>query len=177
MLKRFTDFTNEKTSIAKPSDSKVIAIPKKEVKSQSIEPKIPKKETPRCQEPKEPKMEKFEFVGKIAKFPGNIKPSVSLVLLENNKVSKEKLHYIISEQTPDTLVVIKYNENAEIKLTEFITILMQYYMKNEQLRQPFSKIVVEGTEHYSIIKNIPNILFGERKLIQVINDDLVKLLK
>lgn len=179
MLKNFTDFSNERNiTTKKPSDSKVISVPKeKEVEPKVTEPKNPKKD--KVQEPKvdEPKLEKFELIGKVAKFPGKIKPSVSMILLENNKVSKDKLHYIISEQTPNTLVVIKYNENANIKLTEFITTLMQYYKKNEQLKIPFSKIVVEGTEQYSIIKNIPDIKFGDRSLVQVLNDDLVKLLK
>jgi len=177
MLKKFTDFTNEKNiNTKKNSDSKIISVPKEK---EPVEPKITEPKKDKVQEPKneEPKLEKFEFIGKIAKFPSKIKPSVSIVLLENNKVSKDKLHYIISEQTPNTLVVIKYNEKANIKLTEFITTLMEYYKRNEQLKQPFSKIVVEGTEQYSIIKNIPDIKFGDRKLMQVLNDDLVKLLK
>lgn len=179
MLKRYSNFATERNCITKKSDdNKVVPSPKREpAEPIAKEPSEPKKDKGETKVVKEPVMEKFEFIGKIAKFPGKIKPSISIVLLENNKISKEKLHYIISEQTQDTLVVIKYNEKAEIKLTEFITTLMDYYKRNEQLIQPFNKIIVEGTDHYSIIKNIPNIKVGERKLIQLLNDDLVKLLK
>ena len=99
-------------------------------------------------------MENFEFVGKVVKFPSRIKPSVSIVMLENNNVSKEKLHYIISKQTNDSLVLLKYNENAQIKLTEFVTTLITYYKRNQQLKSAFDKIVVEGNDSFSIIKNI-----------------------
>jgi len=183
MIKKYLDFTSERnctTNTKKSSDSKVVPSPeKKEIETTPTAKETPNPKEDEKREPivKEPKMEKFEFIGKVAKFPGNVKPSVSIILLENNKVSKEKLHYIISEQTKDTLVIVKYNENTEIKLTEFIKTLMEYYKKNEQLKQPFGKIIVEGTEQYSIIKNIPDVKFGDRRLIQVLNDDLVKLLK
>ena len=177
MLKKFTQFTNEKSGIDKDT------IVKPSAKSTEKEEKIPKvsepKVTPKMEKPKkvEKVKENFEFFGKVVSFPSQVKPSVSIVLLENNNISKDKLHYIISRQTEDTLVVLKYNEKAEMKLTEFVNTLMNYYKKNEELKVPFSKIVVEGTDQFSIIKNIPNINFGDRKLIQVLNDDLIKLLK
>ena len=55
--------------------------------------------------------------------------------------------------------------------------MITYYKRNQQLKSAFEKIVVEGNDSFSIIKNIPNINVGERTLIQVLNDDLVKLLK
>ena len=119
MLKKFTQFNEEitktgdrKTSITR-KDARKSA--QKVVKKKSDKP--PKINIPEMKEPKiktihkteEPKMENFDFIGKIVKFPPNIKPSVSIVMLENNNISKEKLHYIISKQTKDSLVVLKYN--------------------------------------------------------------------
>jgi len=182
MLKKFTDFTNEnqisKTDIQSTECKSACKSACKSVK------KIAKSQEPVIKKPKmekvdktEQKMEKFDFIGKIVKFSSNIKPSVSIVMLENNNVSKDKLHYIISTQTKDSLVVLKYNENADIKLTEFVNTLIDYYKKNEQLVKQFDQILIEGNDKFSIIKNIPNITLGDKKLIDILNENLVKLLK
>ncbi len=178
MLKKFTDFTNEKKETVKPVEREIVAKnPVKKPTEKDVKiPEVKEEKMPKVSEKIEHKVD-FEFIGKIVKFPSQIKPSISIVMLENNNISKDKLHYIISKQTSDSLVILKYNENTEMKLTDFVNNLMAYYKKNEQLKEPFNKIVVEGTNQYSIIKNIPNISFGERKLIDVLNDDLVKLLK
>jgi len=171
MLKKFTDFTNEKNGCETPK--------KEVIKATNVVKEPVHKKTPKVKDPviEEPKMENFEFIGKIVKFPSKIKPSVSIVMLENNNISKDKLHYIISKQTLDSLVILKYNEKAEMKLTEFVNTLIGYYKRNPQLKTSFDKILVEGNESYSIIKNIPNIQLGDRKMIDVLNDDLIKLLK
>jgi len=175
MLKKFTDFTNEK----KEETPKVSTKKSVQKIAKVNTPKVKDDKQEVIKEPKstEPKMENFDFMGKIVKFPSNIKPSVSIVMLENNNVSKEKLHYIISAQTPKDLVVLKYNEKVELKLTEFITTMIEYYKQNENLKNVFDCIVLEGNESFSIIKNIPDVMIGERKLIQVLNDDIMKLLK
>ena len=176
MLKKFTDFANEKNNIEKDVGETVqksvakVQKPNKEEPKEDENTKIPKIE-------EEPKMEKFDFVGKVVKSPKGIKPSVSIIMLEQNNVSKEKLHFILSKQTEDSLVVLKYNEKTDMKLTEFVNTLISYYKKNEKLTKPFNDIVVEGNEHFSIIKNIPKITIGDNKLIDVLNDSLVKLLK
>jgi len=178
MLKKFSDFTNEKIgcNVQKTDKTPVQTTVQKSQKTPNLkEPKEPKLKDKKISEPKV--MENFEFVGKVVKFPSRIRPSISIVMLENNNVSKDKLHYIISKQTNDSLVLLKYNEKTQIKLTEFVTTLITYYKRNQQLKSAFEKIVVEGNDSFSIIKNIPNINLGEKSLIQVLNDDLVKLLK
>lgn len=167
MLKRFADFTNERKAESTKKVVPAVDVPKPHIKEES---------KPKVEEPKA-KLESFDFVGKIVKFPGKIKPSISIIMLENNKVSKDKLHYIISSQTENSLVVLKYNEKAEIKLTEFVNTLIGFYKKNESLKIPLNEMVVEGTEQFSIIKNIPKINIGDKKLIDLLNDDLIKLLK
>jgi hypothetical protein len=92
-------------------------------------------------------------------------------------VSKDKLHYIISNQTENTLVVLKYNEKAEIKLSEFMTTLIDYYKQNKNIKNVFDKMIVEGNEHFSIIKNIPKVKLGNKELINVLNENIIKLLK
>jgi len=180
MLKKFTDFTNEnqisKTEDIQSTECKSASKSVKKI-AKSQEPVVKKPKMEKVNKTEESKMEKFDFIGKIVKFPSNIKPSVSIVMLENNNVSKDKLHYIISTQTKDSLVVLKYNENADIKLTEFVNTLIDYYKKNEQLVKQFDQILIEGNDKFSIIKNIPNITLGDKKLIDILNENLVKLLK
>lgn len=168
MLKKFTDFTNEKK--ISNSDISNNDFPKKSNKDIKVQ------ETSTTSNVlKETNMENFDFVGKIVKFPSNIKPSVSIVMLENNNISKEKLHFIISKQTKNSLVIIKYNEKSEIKLNDFINTIFDYYKKNNN--EIFEKIIVEGNNSFSIIKNIPEIKIGEKLLIEKLNDDIIKLLK
>ena len=49
------------------------------------------------------------FYGKIAKFPKNTKASSAYNFLENIKVSKKQLWYILIEKDDNGLQVIKYN--------------------------------------------------------------------
>jgi len=184
MIKKFTDFTNEEITVKtgnRPttvSREDVRKSAKKVVKKSNKEPEA---EEPKVANPKvkEPKMEnnQFNLNGKIATMPSTIKPSTSIVLLENNNISKDKLHYIISKQTQNTLVLLKYNEKAEIKVTEFVKTLVSYYMRNEQLINDFKQIVIEGTEHFTILKNIPNITLENKKLIDILNENIINLLK
>jgi len=182
MLKKFTDFTTEKKKEVVSTTQTQVQKPKViEPKAKIPKVKIPKGDLPSVDEVETPKNEsikpKFDFNGKIVSMPSNIKPSVSIVMLENNKISKDKLHYIISSQTKDSLVVLKYNKKAEIKLTEFTNTLIDYYKLNETVKNIFDEIVVEGTKDYTIIKNIPDLLMGGEKLINVLNKNIIKLLK
>ena len=183
MLKKYSDFINN--SVQPKVEEKTI-VKKETIKLDTPSfKKDPKKEVskPEVKEPKvkEPILkENLNFVlfnGKIAKFPTNSKASENFKLLENNNIDKNKLLYFISEQMDNSLVIVKYNQDAKIKLNEFVTSLIEYYKRNESLKNIFSKIIVEGTEQFSIIKNIPNVEIGGKKLIKVLNDDLLNLLK
>ena len=174
---KFSEFINENNKSVQP---KTDNIPVQKIAKNNPpvikEPEIDK--TGNVKTPKTPEIkEQFNFDGKIVEMPSKIKPSVSIVILENNKISKDKLHYIISKQTNDTLVVLKYNEKAEIKLTEFVNTLITFYSKNENLKNLFDKIVVEGNDSFSIMKNIPNVNLGEKSLMETLSENLIKLLK
>lgn len=191
MLKKYSDFISPKTTHNKDVCSSTCdqnIREEKKVKdkpkiSKNIRPEDPDKDLkkkvikePVLREPTEPKNENvitnnFVFNGKIVQFSSDIKPSESIKLLKNNNISEEKLHYLISKQTPDTLVVLKYNEKADKKLSEFMNTLIDYY-KNNLKSDIFDNIIVEGNESYSIIKNINN-----DELLKSINTDIINLLK
>jgi hypothetical protein len=120
---------------------------------------------------------KVSFNGKIVQFPDNTKPSINFKILEERNVSKDKLHFMVNKQNDNSIVIVKYNEKAELKLKDFILELMNYYKKNVSLKDFLQEIVVEGNETFSIVKNIPNVDFQEKPLIDIITNDLMKLLK
>ena len=179
MLKKFTDFANEKKQ---ETNKEEVVSAKTKVKDPKVkEPKdtiqkVKENETPKV-ESIQPKVDMFNFNGKIVSMGSSIKPSVSIVMLENKNVSKDKLHYIISKPTKETLVVLKYNENAEIKLTEFMNSLLNFYKTNDKIKKEFEKINIDGTEQFSIIKDIPDISFNNKKIIDILNENIIKLLK
>lgn len=118
------------------------------------------------------------FVGKTVKFPDDFKPSSSYKLLESKKVSKEKLHYIISKQPNNSLAIIKYNEKADKNLFNFINQVLEYYKRDNTLKPLMEKIKLEGDDKWAILKNIPNEKISEQiNLIDILVNDLTKLLK
>lgn len=118
-----------------------------------------------------------KFNGKIVQFPDNTKPSQNYKLLEERNVSKEKLHFMVNKQNNNSIVIVKYNEKVDIELKEFVEQLMSYYRQNKILEEFLAEVIVEGNETFSIVKNIPNLEFKEKPLIDVITNDLMKLLK
>lgn len=138
----------------------------KTTKATNKEPK-----TPQTKEPKTPtpKMEIVKFNGKIVEIPKLLKPSLSIKIFESKNIDKNKLHYIVSEQK-DSIVILKYNTETEIKLNEFTQILLEYYKKHSKM--DMSKVIVEGSDNYSIIKNIE-----DPTLLTIIKEDLIKLLR
>ena len=169
MLKKFSDFIQERKQIveniqnvAATQPVVVKTLPKKEMIDTKKEEIIEKRKVDNISE-------KFELIGKIAKLPSQIKPSQSIIILENNKISKNKLHYIITKSSQNSITLLKYNEKADIKITEFINALLKHYEKNDKLK--INNIIAEGTEHFSFIKNIPS------NFIDMIYNDIVKLLK
>lgn len=121
-----------------------------------------------------------ELTGKIAKFPKNTKAVKALSFLENIKVNPKKLWYIIIEDQATDLKLVKYNRNNNINLNEYTTKLKKYYMekfKDENtLLKKIKSINVISEQDFSLIKNIPNVMIGEKTLISVITNDLIKLL-
>jgi hypothetical protein len=120
--------------------------------------------------------EKVNFIGKIAKFPKNTKAKNAYNFLENIKVSKKKLWYILIEKEQDGLQVIKYNNKLDFNLNDFINELKNHYMKDDLLSKYIDDLMIEGEDKFSIIRNIPDVEINGKKLISILANDLIKLL-
>jgi len=126
------------------------------------------------------KNENVDFKGKVAKFPKNTKASKALNFLENVKVSKKSIWYLMIEKQDNELQMVKYNYNEGVDLTKFVNELKSYYTKkysNEpKLQKLVESICVDGNDKYSMVKNIPSITLDGKKMITKITEDLIKLL-
>lgn len=166
MIKKFSDMSSakeSKTIVIKPSENKS----DEEAENKKVEDK--------------PTNNKVEFFGKVAKFPKNVDPMKASAFLENIKVKKTKLWYIMVEKqnTEDgsDLQMLKYNMNQGVDLGKFIADLAVVYgQKYPQLMEAFKNMKVVGNADYTAIQNIPSIEVDGKKLIAVLTADLVKLL-
>ena len=117
------------------------------------------------------------FIGKVAKFPRNTKAKSAYTFLENIKVSKKKLWYILIEKDQNGLQIIKYNNKLGINLTDFVNELKKYYMKDEALCEHIKSLTIEGEDKFSVIKNIPDIeVKPGKKMITFLTEELIQLL-
>jgi hypothetical protein len=124
--------------------------------------------------------DKIHLYGKIAKMPKNSKAAQSLNFLEKIKISKQKLWYIIVEnqyENNDEIKMIKYNNKKGYNLKILVENLKNYYIKNEKMCQHIEKLEIDGNDDFSIIRNIDNVEVDGRKLVSIIMEDLIKLLK
>jgi hypothetical protein len=121
-----------------------------------------------------------DFTGKVAKFPKNVKASKAYNFLENVKVSKKSIWYIMVEKQDNELQMVKYNVKEGVDLTKFVNELKSYYTKkysNEpKIQKMVESIYVDGNDKYSMVKNIPSITLDGKKMITKITEDLIKLL-
>ncbi len=124
--------------------------------------------------------EKVETFGKVAKFPKNVKASKAYNFLENVKVSKKSIWYIMVEKQDNELQMVKYNNKEGVDLNKFVTELKAYYIKkyskDTKVCQMIESINVDGNDKYSMVKNIPLVTVDGRKMISIITEDLIKLL-
>lgn len=123
---------------------------------------------------------KVKLYGKVAKLPKGTKASKGFNFLENVKISKNSIWYIMVEKQENELQMIKYNYKKGVDLSKFINELKTYYShkysSNKKVLEMISKISVEGNDKYSWIKSIPLIEVDGRKMISRITEDLIKLL-
>jgi hypothetical protein len=123
---------------------------------------------------------KVETFGKVAKFPKNVKASKAYNFLENVKVSKKSIWYIMVEKQDNELQMVKYNYKEGVDLSKFVNELKEYYIdkyKSEpNIKKLVESITVDGNDKYSMVKNIPTITLDGKKLITKITEDLIKLL-
>ena len=121
-----------------------------------------------------------ETFGKVAKFPKNTKASKAYNFLENVKVSKKSIWYIMVEKQDNELQMVKYNTKEGVDLGKFVNELKTYY-KKKYSKEPkicnlIESIKVDGNDKYSMVLNIPLISVDGRKMITIITEDLIKLL-
>ena len=121
-----------------------------------------------------------ETFGKVAKFPKNTKASKAYNFLENVKVSKKSIWYIMVEKQDNELQMVKYNTKEGVDLGKFVNELKSYY-KKKYSKEPkicnlIESIKVDGNDKYSMVQNIPLISVDGRKMITIITEDLIKLL-
>lgn len=123
---------------------------------------------------------KVDFSGKVARFPKNVKASKAYNFLENVKVSKKSIWYLMVEKQDNELQMVKYNVKEGVDLTKFVNELKSYYTKkysNEpKIQNLIESIYVDGNDKYSMVKNIPAISVDGKKMITKITEDLIKLL-
>jgi len=128
----------------------------------------------------EEKNENVTTHGKVAKFPKNVKASKAYNFLENVKVSKKSIWYIMVEKQDNELQMVKYNNKEGVDLNQFVTELKGYYLKKYSKDAKVCKMIesinVDGNDKYSMVKNIPLVTIDGRKMISIITEDLIKLL-
>lgn len=121
-----------------------------------------------------------DFSGRVARFPKNIKASKAFNFLENVKVSKKSIWYLMIEKQDNELQLVKYNHKEGVDLNKFINELKSYYLNknksNKKICEAIDKITVDGNDKYSTIKGIPNIETDGKKIITKITEDLIRLL-
>ena len=123
---------------------------------------------------------KVETFGKVAKFPKNVKASKAYNFMENVKVSKKSIWYLMIEKDENELQMVKYNYNEGVDLSKFVNDLKTYYLGkykgNKTICEAVSKLEVDGNDKYSMVKGITPVEVDGKKLITKITEDLIKLL-
>lgn len=118
--------------------------------------------------------------GKVARFPNGVKASKAFNFLENVKISKKSIWYIMVESQSDELQMVKYNYNEGVDLSKFVNELKSYYITknrgNKAICEAVSKIGIDGNDKYSKITNISKIKVDGKLLITKVTEDLIKLL-
>jgi len=123
---------------------------------------------------------KVKLIGKVARFPKSTKASKAFNFLENVKIPKSAIWYIMVEKMDNELQMVKYDYKKGVDLSSFVNDLKKYYIdkykNNKSVVEKISNIIVDGNDKYSMIKNIPLIEVNGRKMISIITEDLIKLL-
>lgn len=125
---------------------------------------------------------KVDMYGKVAKFPKNTKASSAINFLENVKLSKNRIWYIMVEKQDDELQMVKYDMKKGVNLSMFVNELKKHYItqykNNPEVVAQLEKIQLGGDREgaFSAIKNIPPIEIDGKKIITRITEDLIKLL-
>jgi hypothetical protein len=63
-----------------------------------------------------------------------------------------------------------------VNLTLFVEQLRDYYSKDDEIREYINNLKIEGSDKFSIIKNIPDIEIKGKKMITFLTENLIQLL-
>jgi len=126
---------------------------------------------------------KVNLIGKIAKFPKNTSAKNAYNFLENIKINKKKLWYFIIEKEIiekdnkfEELQVIKYNNKEGINCRTFVESLAEHYKLDPVMYNHINNLIIDGSENFSIIRNIPNIEIKGKSLISILTENIIQLL-
>jgi hypothetical protein len=164
-MEKFSNF-NDKSKTNKPKEAKA----------------KPAKAPEKVQESTSEEDLKVQLIGKIAKFPKSVKVSKAYNFLENIKIPKNRIWYLLVENQDNELQMVKYNVQKGVNLNQFMNDLKSYYISKfkeaPNLKKVMESITVEGDAEgkFSVIKNIPKIELSGKKLVTRITEDLIKLL-
>lgn len=120
-----------------------------------------------------------KFYGKVATFP-DVQAHKAYAFLENIKVSKSKLWYILVQKQDESLTCVKYNKFAEMDLTKLVEAMKEFYLQDESLteeqREAIGAISLVGEDKFVVIRNIPKIEIDGKRLVGKITEDIIRLL-
>ena len=129
------------------------------------------------------KKDKIKLIGKVATFPKNTKAKTAFSFLENIRIPKKKLWYFIIEKEIvdkgeefEELQIIKYNNKNGVNCKSFVESLAEHYKQDEIMYEHIKNLIIDGTDNFSVIRNIPNVKINGKKMISIITEDLIKLL-
>jgi hypothetical protein len=185
VFKKFSDFKSKEAEMTEvtPSDlvDKLPANPNIPNEDTKVETTIKGEDSiVEVEEDSEKNESKVETIGKVAKFPKNTKASKAYNFMENVKISKKSIWYIMVEKMDNELQLVKYNYNEGVDLGKFVEELKTYYLNtfkdNKTICEAVSKLTVDGNDKYSMVKNISPVDINGKKLITKITEDLIKLL-
>lgn len=125
--------------------------------------------------------QRVKFYGKVAKFPNETKASKAFNFLENVKIPKNSIWYILVEKQSNELQMLKYNNKQGVDMERFVLELKGFYLKkyvkDPKMTALIENITVRGASEFSAIQNIPNVEVEKgKKMITKITEDLLKLL-
>jgi len=117
----------------------------------------------------------------VAKFPNKTKAAKALNFLENVKISKNSIWYILVEKQNNELQMLKYNNKQGVDMSRFVNELKSYYLNkykdDKKVCNLINEIKINGAVEFSSIQNIPNIVVeDDKKMITKITEDLIRLL-
>src|ERR1035437_6981973 len=109
-------------------------------------------------EPIKRKDNDIALIGKVAQFPKNTKITKAYTYLENIKIPKNKIWYLIVEQQDTEIQLIKYNRVEGVDIDVMVKELKHYYIKhyadNADIIKAVEGLEVVAEDKYAIIRNI-----------------------